>query len=200
MSFSTLINDIERLRTAGFGTKSFQHSTEIIEECSLQAFLSLSSFSFCVNFMFAVVEDLKVIIKSTEDKLKLCAEKDSMANDLTTLLITMKLMCSHFGFTLEVLETKTEDQMKKVKEKYADLQDRYTKIQRKENLTDLPAKIALATFHDKLLLEVDIVVRKCFKKKHGKFYLNSGGDNLALIKIMVSHGLSIFFREQFFSL
>ena len=132
-----------------------------------------------------MIQDLKIIIQNAHDKKKNCEEKASTACELAHLLGTMQLMQLHFEFTLEVIESQTDEQFKAVKKKYEEIQDRYKTIKSKEDLTDLPAKIALATFHDKLLLEVDKVLKKCFKKKLEKFYLNMGEDNLALIKIMV---------------
>jgi len=114
-------------------------------------------------------------------------ETDKIANEISELLDFAKLFKKHLDFTLALLSTNSQEEVEALKEEFSEIKDFYEKVKTKEDLAVLPAKTALATFHDKLILELDDTLKKCFKKgRKGRMRLSNNPNNIALIRILVN--------------
>jgi len=100
----------------------------------------------------------------------------------------------HLEFTLRILESNSREQVQALKEKFNLIKCHYENVGTKDDFTPLTAKYAVATFHDKIVLESKDLLKKCFKKdKYGEMQLIRSQSNLTLIKIIVSLCLNLNF-------
>jgi len=169
------MNDIERLRDAGFGTNQINHNLSLIEESSFESLLSL------------LKKDLAIEIDTIKSKLQVCADQDEMREELNTMLEIIEQMHSHFEFTLAVLETRSEKEVEVLKEHFSSISAAYDKLKTKDDFALTAAKIVIGIFHDKMVLELKKIPKRCFKtSKNGEVRMVKKDDNLALIKIMIN--------------
>jgi len=127
--------------------------------------------------------------ESTIAKLQACepySPKDEFIQSLNDLLTTVELMQMHLAFTMACLQTESQDGFEEVKKKFSILHEPYKMLDSKEKIAKLATQIGLATFHDKLLIELNRILVKCFKtSKKGDVSMIKSEDNFGLIKIIV---------------
>lgn len=136
---------------------------------------------------FLVNKDLKGEVQANKEQLAACNEENYMKNELTKLIDIVEQMTIHFDFTLAIIGSKSEEEVEQIKEKFVTISKQYENLKSKEDLSPYAAKAALGIFHDKMLLELKRVSKKCFirVKKGTETKLVQKDDNLALIQIMV---------------
>ncbi len=127
--------------------------------------------------------------ESTIANLQACepySEKDEFIQSLNNLLTTVELMQMHLEFTMACVQTESQDEFDEVKKKFSVLQEPYKMLDSKEKIAKLATQIGLATFHDKILLELNRILMKCFKtSKKGTVSMIKSEDNFGLVKIIV---------------
>jgi hormone-sensitive lipase len=133
-------------------------------------------------------KDLKGEVQANKDQLAACNEQNYMKNELTKLIDIVEQMTIHFDFTLAIIASKSEEEVEEIKKKFASISKQYENVKSKENLSPYAAKAALGIFHDKMLLELKRVSKKCYirVKKGTETKLVQKDNNLALIQIMRS--------------
>ena len=136
-----------------------------------------------------VNKDLKGEVQVNKEQLAACNEQNYMKDELTKLISIVEQMSIHFDFTLAIIASKSEEEVEQIKERFASINKQYENVKSKDNLSPYAAKAALGIFHDKMLLELKRVSKKCFikVKKGSETRLVQKDDNLALIQIMVNY-------------
>jgi len=167
--------DLERLLDIGFGRNEINLEAQIIEESSLESVL------------FLMNKDLKAEIQTNKDQLSACSDQNYMREELTKLMNIVQELSVHFDLTLAVLDSKSEEEVDQIKQKFASINKAYENLKSKDNISPYAVKSALGIFHDKMLLELKKVSKRCFiASKGGRTHLVQKDDNLALIQIMIS--------------
>jgi len=137
------------------------------------------------DILTPMMKVLNAEITSAKSNLESCKEKTEIGEQITQLLTSADQMQAHFGFTLAMLETTTEEEVALLKEKYSSVQGKYQQVKSKEDLTVVPARYVSATLHSAIILELVRVMKKCFKKKsNGKVELVENEENSAWITIL----------------
>jgi len=168
-------NDLERLLDIGFGRNEINLEAQIIEESSLESVL------------FLMNKDLKAEIQNTRDQLSACSDQSYMREELIKLINVVQELSVHFDLTLAVLDSKSEEEVDQIKQKFASISKAYQNLKSKDSLSPYAVKAALGIFHDKMLLELKKVAKRSFiASKGGRTHLVQKDDNIALIQIMIS--------------
>jgi len=142
--------DLERLLDIGFGRNEINLEAQIIEESSLESVL------------FLMNKDLKAEIQTNKDQLSACSDQNYMREELTKLMNIVQELSVHFDLTLAVLDSKSEEEVDQIKQKFASINKAYENLKSKDNISPYAVKSALGIFHDKMLLELKKVSKRCF--------------------------------------
>ena len=144
-----------------------------------------------------MIRDLKTEIEIAKSSVEPADESDEVAQAVLELLGVVELFKTHLEFTLEVRQSNSKKEVKAIKEKYSNIKDLYENVKSKEDFAPLVTKTALATFHDKLLLVLDQVLKRCFKKEgNAGLKLIKEEDDYAMVKILVSFIFQFFERTN----
>jgi len=146
------------------------------------------------NIEAATIEGLLIpicqIIKKELEAIAVHVNAHKNVNDTISELNKVRTeaerLLSHFEFTIAVLASKSDEELAAIKEKHHTIRDLYSKIVSKDCFAIVPLKHVVVTFHDKIILEMFKVFKKCFKVKRngqGKFTFDS--DNHSRLKIVL---------------
>ena len=110
-------------------------------------------------------------------------DTDDAIMDMMKMINTVELLQSHFEFVVAMLGTNSEEEVEKVKERHSLVRDRYSPIKSKEDIAQIPAKYVIVTMHEKLFLELQRTLKRCFRKhSNGDIQLIKSADNIARVK------------------
>jgi len=118
-------------------------------------------------------------------------DSHGQVNEITLSFIDlvhkMEDLLTHFDFTIEVLESETEENVTKIKKRFSGIERQYEKIKIKEDLTVQQGKDVLLVLYERVFLKFGRSIEKCFgRDRHGDLVFENPLENLALIKITVS--------------
>jgi len=106
------------------------------------------------------------------------------------MLNALEVLQMHLEFILKVSEAQDSEEVETIKKNAGSIGSFYQKVHSKDDISEIPVKIALAILHDKIILEFDRISKFLFKKsRYGGHHLVKSADNIALMKIIVSLSL-----------
>ncbi len=169
----------------------------ILKICS---FLVKFGASFSSNDDLLVIQILKSQAVNCLENLSQCPEGSEGITDIIHLMHVADILQRHFELTLALLQTDSEEEIEPIKQKFEAIRSQYEGIRSKEDITTVPTKYVVMLFHDKLVVELTRILKKCFKKSWttGRIQLVKDHDNIAKVKILVISPL-ISNRELIFS-
>ena len=113
-------------------------------------------------------------------------EMNPHVEEIIRLLNAAEDLQQHFEFTIELMNTKADEEVPALKEKFRFIKDRYPTVHSKHDLTQLPVKYAVVIMYEKMFLEFKKTTTKCFTKSaNGEIGLIKSAETMAWIKIVV---------------
>jgi hormone-sensitive lipase len=156
------------------GTKTLNYDADDIETTDLK------------DLLIPVIQILKSQAVNFLENLSQCPEESESITDIIHLMHVADILQRHFEFTLALLQTDSEEEIEPLKQKFEAIRSQYEGIRSKEDITTVPTKYVVILFHDKLVVELTRILKKCFKKSWttGKIQLVKDHDNIAQVKIL----------------
>ena len=140
----------------------------------------------CKFSHFLVIKILKDEVLVARKNLSAVAEFKEDTATFTELIEMVELLIAHFELTLDILNSSSEKEVQEIKAKYNNVAGSYEKVKTKEDMSPVPAKYVVVLYHDKMIVELLKVLKRCFKiDRHGGVKFLKTHDNLAKIHILV---------------
>jgi len=116
------------------------------------------------------------------------AESKEDTATFTELIEMVELLIAHFELTLDILNSSSEKEVQEIKARYNNVAESYEKVKTKDDMSPVPAKYVVVLYHDKMIVELLKVLKRCFKTdRHGGVKFLKTHDNLAKIHILVEY-------------
>jgi len=155
-----------------YGAKNFVYDPSNIESSSLP------------DLLVPIIKILKDEVSETRKHLLAVEDPKEDTQEFIKMIEVVELLVSHFEFTLEVLNSESEKEVQEIKKKYNQISEVYDQVKTKDDMSPVPAKYVVVLYHDKMIVELLKVLKRCFKIRHGEVKFLKTHDNLAKISIL----------------
>ena len=134
-----------------------------------------------------MAQDIKAHSDKAMSYLESYGEIDEIAEGIIKMINAADVLQNHLELCSKIFETNSQEEVEEIKEKFSIIKHFYEKVKIKEDFTPITAKYAVVIFHDKIFLEFQKALKKCFKiNKYGEAEIIKSLDNFDHIKIVVS--------------
>lgn len=124
------------------------------------------------------------------------SEIDEHVEAMIHLLNSAEGLQHHFEFTMALMNTKSDEEVPVLKEKFPFIKNKYPDVHSKNDLAEVPVKYAVVIIHEKIFLEFKKAATKCFKKHtNGEIKLVKKAETLAWMKIIVRISFSLMYLQ-----
>jgi len=112
-------------------------------------------------------------------------EVDDELNVLMKMVNALERLQLHFEFTLQIIQSQSEEEIIRHKQKFSEISKAYELIKKAEDVALIPLKHLLIILHDKLIVKLRELIKDCFRGEHyADIEFIKSIDNISKIKII----------------